>query len=144
VLDVGAGTGAITAPLLRAGLRVIAVEEHPGRAATLRRRFGHDIVVVQADAADLRLPRQPFHVVSNPPYGVTTALLRGLLHRGSRLESAHLVLQRQAAARWSGAGAPGAGRWSAHYAAVLGSPVPRSAFTPPPPVDSRILVLQRR
>ncbi len=76
VLDIGAGTGALTAPLVAAGARVVAVELHPGRAAALRRRFaGADVTVVRADAADLRLPRRPFRVVANPPFGVTTAVL---------------------------------------------------------------------
>ena len=71
VLDIGAGDGALTAPLLERGARVIAIELHPGRAAALRQRFGADIKVVQVDAADLRLPRRPFHVVANPPWAIT-------------------------------------------------------------------------
>ena len=74
VLDVGAGTGAITDPLVRRGARVVAIEVHPGRARLLRQRFGSAIVVVQADAADLRLPRHPYDVVANPPFGITTGL----------------------------------------------------------------------
>lgn len=144
VVDVGAGTGAITAPLVRAGLRVIAVEAHPGRAAALRTRFGDAVVVVQADAADLRLPRRPFHVVASPPYGITASLVRRLLQRGSRLESARLVVQDQAARRWASSGAPGVARWGADFAVGLGPRVPRAAFTPRPHVDSRVLVVARR
>ena len=144
VLDIGAGDGALTAPLLEIGARVIAVEAHPGRARDLRRRFGQDVVVVQADASDLRLPRRPFHVVANPPFGVTTALLRRLLHPRSRLVSAHLVLQEQAAARWVGPGAPGAARWGATFASERGRAVPRAAFCPRPHVNARVLVVRRR
>ena len=69
VLDIGAGTGAVTAPLVAAGARVIAVELHPERVAMLRERFaGDDVTVVRADVADLRLPRRPFRVVANPPF----------------------------------------------------------------------------
>ena len=57
VLDIGAGTGALTGHLLRAGARVVAVELHPGRAALLRQRFPQ-ITVVQADAAARRLRRR--------------------------------------------------------------------------------------
>jgi len=39
VLDIGAGEGALTGPLLDAGATVIAVELHPRRAATLRDRY---------------------------------------------------------------------------------------------------------
>ena len=144
VIDVGAGHGALTGQLAAAGARVIAVERHPARARYLRQRFGDRIVVVQADACDLRLPRQPYHVVANPPFGVTTALLRRLLQPGSRLRSAHLVLQHQAARRWSGRDAPGRARWVQTFAATRGPVIPRGAFRPRPPVDTRVLVIRRR
>jgi 23S rRNA (adenine-N6)-dimethyltransferase len=144
VLDIGAGLGALTAPLLDAGARVIAVEAHPGRAAELRRRFGTRVTVVRTDAGDLRLPTRPFHVVANPPYAATSAVLRRLLAPGSRLVSARLVVQAEAAARWASAAAPGAGRWQRRLVAELGPPVPRRAFVPPPSVRSQVLVLRHR
>jgi 23S rRNA (adenine-N6)-dimethyltransferase len=144
VVDIGAGGGALTEPLVASGARVIAVERHPGRASTLRSRFGRDITVVQADAADLRLPRRPFHVVANPPFAVTTAILRRLLHQGSRLQSAHLVLNVDAARRWASPSAPAARRWQREHEPALGARVPRRAFRPPPPSDCRLLHLHRR
>lgn len=144
VLDIGAGTGALTAPLVSTGARVIAVEQHPQRARALQDRFGDEIVLVRADAADLRLPRRPYHVVANPPFAITSDVLRRLLQRGSRLLSAHLVLQEAAARRWTSARAPGAGRWSQTHLASLGPALPRRAFTPPPRVAARVLVLRRR
>ncbi len=144
VLDVGAGRGAITAALVDAGAHVIAVELHRGRADALTDRFGDSVKVVRVDAADLRLPRRPFHVVANPPFAVSSALLRRLLSPHSRLVSARLVLQRQAAARWSGPGAPGARRWSRRFHVEVGASLPRRAFSPPPKVDTRILRVRRR
>ena len=143
VLDVGAGAGALTRPLLEAGARVIAVEAHPGRAAELRRRFGCEVVVVQADAADLRLPRRPYRVVANPPFAITTPLLRRLLQPGSRLLDAHLVVQEQAAHKWASRAAPAASRWQRTHRPSLGRRVPRNAFRPPPRVDTRILRIER-
>jgi 23S rRNA (adenine-N6)-dimethyltransferase len=144
VVDVGAGLGAITAPLVDVGARVVAVEMHPQRAQVLRERFGGRVIVVQADAADLRLPRRPYSVVANPPFGVTTALLRRVLQPGSRLLDAHLVLQEQAARRWASAAAPGGHRWGRTFAASTTLRVPRRAFRPPPPVDTRVLTVRRR
>ena len=46
VLDVGAGSGALTAALVRARARVVAVELHPARAEQLRCRFGPQVRVV--------------------------------------------------------------------------------------------------
>jgi 23S rRNA (adenine-N6)-dimethyltransferase len=144
VLDVGAGLGALTAPLVRAGAQVVAVELHPGRAEKLRRRFVDEpVTVVRADAADLRLPSRPFRVVSSPPYGISTALLKRLLAPGSGLVSADLVLQRAVVNRWTIGDAPGAGRWLQQYDLSIGLRLPRKAFTPPPQVDSAVLVVRR-
>jgi 23S rRNA (adenine-N6)-dimethyltransferase len=146
VLDLGAGDGALTAPLVAAGARVLAVEVHAGRAGALRERFaGCDAVtVVEADLADLRLPHRPFHVVANPPFGLTATVVRTLLAPGSRLVSAHLVLERTAVRRWSGPDAPGARRWGRRFAVSAGPAVPRSAFHPRPAVDTGVLVIRRR
>lgn len=137
VLDIGAGDGALTAPLVDLGARVVAFELHPGRAASLRRRFGDDVRVVQADAADLRLPRRPFRVVANPPWSITDPLLRRLLHPSSRLVRADLLLKRSATRRWTDLGTANGHRFH------TGLSVPRRAFRPPPPTDGRVLVIQR-
>jgi 23S rRNA (adenine-N6)-dimethyltransferase len=144
VVDIGAGLGAITAPLIATGANVIAVERHPGRAAELRSRFGRDVVVVQADAGELRLPRRPFHVVANPPFAATSAVLRRLLHPASRLVSARLVLDERAIARWAGSAAPAADRWQRRFDVVVGERLPRHAFDPPPDVRCRVIALRRR
>ncbi len=47
VLDVGAGEGVLTLALLAAGMRVVAVEAHPGRARTLRSATDGRAVVVE-------------------------------------------------------------------------------------------------
>jgi 23S rRNA (adenine-N6)-dimethyltransferase len=136
VLDIGAGQGALTGPLVRAGARVIAIELHPGRAEALRRRFPA-VTLVHADARTLRLPRQPFRVVASPPYGITAELLSLLLAPGSRLVAADLVLQRAAVRKYAARRVRG-GR------ITEGLAVPRRAFTPPPRVDSAVLVIRRR
>jgi 23S rRNA (adenine-N6)-dimethyltransferase len=138
VVDIGAGTGAITAELVARGARVIAVELHDDRARQLRERFGtNGVVVVQADAADLRLPRRPFRVVANPPFAITTPLLRRLLVRGNCLMTADLVLGRQAAVRWSRRSTP-------HFELSVAHNVARSAFIPRPAVDISVLHIERR
>jgi 23S rRNA (adenine-N6)-dimethyltransferase len=82
--------------------------------------------------------------VANPPFAVTTALVRRLLQPGSRLVTAHLVVPAHAATRWVGPTAPARQRWSRDFDVVLGARVPRQAFRPPPPVDARVLVIRRR
>jgi 23S rRNA (adenine-N6)-dimethyltransferase len=137
VLDIGAGDGALTAPLVDLGARVIAVELHPARAAALRRRFGDTVRVVEADAADLRLPRQAFRVVANPPWSITDPLLRRLLRPASLLVRADIILKRSATRRWAAVG-----RTRAHRLET-GPAVPRHAFRPSPPIDGRVLIIRR-
>jgi 23S rRNA (adenine-N6)-dimethyltransferase len=147
VLDIGAGTGALTGHLVRAGARVVAVELHPGRAALLRQRFPQ-ITVVQADAASLRLPGRPFRVVANPPYGITASLLDLLLAAGTRLVAADLVLQRAVVRKYADQHAghlrPAAARRARNYRMSAGLVLPRHAFLPPPRVDSAVLIVRRR
>ncbi len=145
VLDVGAGTGSITRALVAAGACVVAIELHPQRAEHLRNRFDQcDVTVVRADAADLRLPRRPFKVVSNPPFGIATSLVKRLVSPGSRLIRADLLVPWHAAQRWSSHSAPGRERWDRDFMVHLGRPPPRSAFRPPPPNDVAVLVVVRR
>jgi 23S rRNA (adenine-N6)-dimethyltransferase len=159
VIDVGAGTGSLTRHLLLAGARVLAVEVHPGRARALRPRCP-DATVVEADLRDFRWPYRPFRVVASPPYALSSALLRTLLARDSRLIAADLVLQRAAVRRFADAATDtagsavgnrrhargpvrasgSAGRWLIRP----GLSLPRRAFQPPPQIDSAVLVIRRR
>jgi 23S rRNA (adenine-N6)-dimethyltransferase len=136
VLDIGAGEGALTAHLVRAGARVVAVELNPRRAGVLRERFP-GVTVLHADATSMRLPGRPFRVVANPPYGISSTLLRTLLAPDSRLVAADLVLQRAVVRKY----AAGAAR---RFSLTAGLTLPRRAFLPPPHVDSAVLVIRRR
>ncbi len=136
VLDIGAGEGALTAHLVRAGARVVAVELNPRRAGVLRERFP-GVTVVHADATSIRLPGRPFRVVASPPYGISSSLLRTLLAPGSRLVAADLVLQRAVVRKY----ASGAAR---RFSLTAGLTLPRRAFLPPPQVDCAVLVVRRR
>jgi 23S rRNA (adenine-N6)-dimethyltransferase len=145
VLDIGAGSGALTEPLVRRGARVIAFELHPARAQELRQKFvNDDVVVVQADGSDVRLPRRPFRVVANPPFSIGVALLRRLTTPGSRLQRADIVVPRHMAERWVSGRGPGARRWEKDFVCSIGLALPRSAFTPPPPNGVAVLTIQRR
>jgi 23S rRNA (adenine-N6)-dimethyltransferase len=100
--------------------------------------------VVQVDAGDLRLPRRAFRVVANPPFALTTTVLRRLVAPGSRLVTADLVVPRHIAVRWSRLRAPGSVRWSQTFDARVTRLLPRVAFRPPPPGDTAVLRIERR
>jgi len=145
VLEIGAGTGALTDRLLAAADRVTAVERDPRLAAFLREEFAAEtdagrLTVLEGDALDIDLPEFSSSV-SNLPYGVSSELAFRLLPRGRPLV---LTFQRAFAERM--AADPGTdeyGRLSVtagHYADVtVVEPVPPEAFDPAPAVESAIV-----
>jgi 23S rRNA (adenine-N6)-dimethyltransferase len=133
VVDLGAGEGALTDPLARAGCRVLAVELHARRASALRVRYaGSQVAVLEVDLDDFRWPGHPFRVVANPPYAGINALVRRLLAAPALL-SADLVVA-EGAAR---------GLLRRHHRLESGPRVPRQAFRNRPPGDSRVLLIRR-
>jgi 23S rRNA (adenine-N6)-dimethyltransferase len=140
VVDLGAGTGALTLPLLAAGARVIAVELHARRACRLRAAVnGHAASVVECDLEDFVPPGRPFRLVANPPYALTAAVL-SFVAQSSHLTAADLVLQQAVVRRVVDQGRRDLRRFEARR----GLPLPRKAFIPPPPIDSAVLQLRRR
>lgn len=140
-LDLGAGYGALTGPLVGTGARVIAIELDPALVGRLRRRFGEEstVAVVEADLRVVPLPRRPFYVVANPPFALTTLLCRRLMSDPAvRLAGAELVLE-WGAAKWLTRPEPGdreAGRWAARYDIQLVRRIPTACFSPPPSSDA--------
>jgi 16S rRNA (adenine1518-N6/adenine1519-N6)-dimethyltransferase len=150
VLEIGAGTGALTDRLLAVADRVTAVERDESYAAFLREEFSDEIAaghldIVAGDALDTDLPEFSCSV-SNLPYGVSSEVTFRLLPAGKPLV---LMYQLEFAERM--AAAPGTseyGRLSVaaqHYADVeLVETVPRAAFDPQPRVESAVVRLTPR
>ena len=127
VLDIGAGFGRLTGPLLDAGARVVAVERDPKLARQLARRHPEARVVCD-DALTLALPRRPFRVVANLPFGISTATVRRLL-ASPHLERADLIVARGFALK---SGLP-ITRW-----------LPRTVFMPAPSTDAAVITFGGR
>lgn len=146
MLDIGAGRGALTLPLARTGARVIAIERDARVARTLAVRMSPwpRVSVVVADALVLPLPRRPFQVVANIPFGITMALLRRLVV--SPMWRADLVVEHSTGRRL--AACPPTrrelARWHRRFAFSLGPVLPAHLFTPAPPVNAVVLRLRRR
>jgi 23S rRNA (adenine-N6)-dimethyltransferase len=147
VLDLGAGAGALTAPLAASGARVIAVERDPDRIAPLRDRFAeHEQVrVVHGDIRTVPLPNRPYLVVASVPFAVTTVLLHRLLD-GSRLSGADLVVEWGPAKRLTAPRPrdPATAWWAVRYELSLMRRVPARCFAPRPSVDAAHLRIRPR
>ena len=153
VYEVGPGPGGLTRALLRAGANVTAVERDHRclpALAELAEAFPGKLRVIDADAMKIDPAAEigaPFHIVSNLPYNVGTALAVGWLSGESwppAWQSLTLMFQREVAERIVAAtGTNAFGRlailaqWRAK--ARIAMPVHRSAFTPPPKVMSAVV-----
>jgi 23S rRNA (adenine-N6)-dimethyltransferase len=146
VVDVGAGSGMLTLPLLAAGARVIAIEPDPILGARLRRACP----AAEVSSLDWRAagwPDEPFRVVANLPFAHAADICRSLLgDPGLPLRTADLIVEWDFAAKrarlW-----PSTARtvvWSAWYELTVVRRLPPSAFAPPPSVAAGILRARRR
>jgi 23S rRNA (adenine-N6)-dimethyltransferase len=149
VVEIGAGTGSLTEPILQRARRVIAIEIDPACTRYLRERYEHDprVDVVQANALRAPLPREPFRVVANLPFGSGTRILQRLLGDPSAsLTHAHVLLQFEAARKLAQVAPSTLAtlRWAPWWEFRLARRLSRQAFEPPPTVDAGLLAIERR
>ncbi len=147
-LEVGAGEGILTERLAGMFGQVIAYEVDPVPARRLAARLsGQANVQVQAsDFLTARPPREPFQVVGNAPFSVTSPIVDWCLDARA-MTSATLITQLEYARKRTG----GYGRWSlltvSSWPQVrweLRGRIGRGQFRPVPRVDAGILHLARR
>jgi 16S rRNA (adenine1518-N6/adenine1519-N6)-dimethyltransferase len=147
VVEVGAGIGTLTVELSRRTARVAAVEIDPAcvRALALTLRQHSNVDVVPGNILELpvaELVPAPYRVAGNIPYNLTGALFVHLLEQPVPPVRIDLLVQEEVAERIV---APPGG-WSlatlgvrVYGEAQLLLRVPRTAFVPPPRVDSALL-----
>jgi 23S rRNA (adenine-N6)-dimethyltransferase len=147
VLEIGAGSGRLTAELARVAGHVLAVEVDPRWVRELRGRLSDKVTVVQANALRLPLPAEPFRVVANLPFGQTTTFLHHLLDDPRvPLERADLVVEwgyaLKRAAVWPSTllGVT----WGAWWTFRIDRHLAASRFEPAPSVDAGLIVVARR
>ncbi|MDI6771555.1 MAG: 16S rRNA (adenine(1518)-N(6)/adenine(1519)-N(6))-dimethyltransferase RsmA [bacterium] len=153
VLEVGAGVGTLTVALARSGARVTAVEVDGRFMPVLRAVCSYypNVRIVHGDAMALTpemLPEAPDAVVANLPYAIASPLLINLLEAGLGRRFVVMVQHEVAGRIVAPPGGKSYGLLSvalqARAAAAIVARVPRSAFFPPPEVDSAIVRLEVR
>ncbi len=150
VLEIGPGLGTLTSELLRRAKNVIAVEFDRELAAKLPGQFpGTSLKVVNEDILSFDLESLPknYVVVANVPYYITSKIVQKLMTANNRPRIAVLLVQKEVARRI--AAEPGDMSILAISAQVfartsLGIEVPKQYFSPPPKVDSQVIILETR
>ncbi len=149
-IEIGPGTGALTAALARRADRVVAVEADRALAEATAAAFA-DRPHVRIEAGDAReldfsgpgLPR-PLAVAGNIPYHLTGLLVRRVLDAQPPPDRVVLMVQAEVAERL--VASPGGRDYGALTVLVTAAwsvrrlfRVPRGAFHPPPRVDSAVV-----
>lgn len=148
VLEIGPGLGTLTSELLRRAGKVIAVELDSDLARKLPAQFpGTSLEVVNQDILSFDLRRLPenYVVVANVPYYITSKIVQILTTAVNKPRAIVLLVQKEVAERMAAsAGDMSILAISAQvFARVrLGEMVPAEYFTPPPKVDSQVVVLE--
>jgi 16S rRNA (adenine1518-N6/adenine1519-N6)-dimethyltransferase len=173
VIEIGPGHGELTAPLAHAahgkrceifciekdhaligGLEVFAAQENVAAmgGADDRASAGPRVTIIEGDALKL-LPDMAttkisnYKIVGNIPYYITGKLLRTISECEHKPERTVLLIQKEVALRICAA-PPGMNRLAASVQfwadAEIIAQVPRKDFSPPPDVDSAVVVLNTK
>ena len=153
VLEIGPGLGTLTSSLLKfAGKngRILSVEFDENLAKKLPAQFpGKNLEIINADFLDFNLSELPknYKVAANVPYYITSKIVEKLLTSENKPSVAALLVQKEVAERMAAKASELSilAIASQIYAEVsLDILVPREFFTPPPKVDSQVVVLKSR
>lgn len=149
VLDLGAGKGALTTVLSQKVGKVFAVEYDPEFVEYLQNKFvqNPNVKIIHQDILKLRLPKEPFVVVSNIPYAITTPIMKMLLNNpSSRFQRGVIVMEKGAAKRFTAKTVkdPYVMAWRMWFDIRYVKDISRKNFSPPPQVDSALITIKRK
>lgn len=148
VLEIGPGQGALTGPLLERGWRVTAVEMDEELAGKLELRWpDRELTVVRADILAYELEGgEPWYVIGNLPYAITSPIVFHLLEEAGRVEVREIVIMVQKEVAERLAAAPGSKAYGALTVGVrlaagveILFDVGPGQFRPPPKVRSTVV-----
>jgi 23S rRNA (adenine-N6)-dimethyltransferase len=146
VVEIGAGSGMLTRPLLACGARVFAVE--PDRVHARRLRCACPLAQVrECSWRDHGWPEEPFKIVANLPFAEAADLCRALFSDPRLpLQTADLIVEWDFAAKrarlWPSTAQTVV--WSAWYELSVVRRLPPFLFAPQPSVAGGILRARRR
>jgi len=154
VIEVGAGTGTLTAALAGTGAHVIAYEVDRRLGPILSEvTSGLDVDIRIADATEVdfaeEFPQGVWSLIANLPYNVGTGLVLDVLRHAPAIVRMVVMVQREVAARLvAGVGDPAYGLPSVvvgiHGRSKILFRVPPQVFYPAPRVDSAVVGIDRR
>ena len=145
-VEIGPGLGTLTSSLLKRFEKVVAVEFDADLARKLPGSFpGKNLEVINQDFLkyDLDSLPQPYAVAGNIPYYITSPIIEHILAARNLPENVVLLMQKEVAERITDEKETLLSLKVKNRAdAKLGLVVMASEFTPPPKVNSQVLILK--
>ena len=145
-VEIGPGLGFLTSSLLRRFDKVIAVEYDAELAKKLPGSFpGKNLEVVAEDILkyDFSGLKEPYAVAGNIPYYITSPIIEKVLTVVPLAERVVLLMQKEVVERILASKETVLSLFVKNRAKVWAGPVVlRDEFTPPPKVDSQVLVME--
>lgn len=145
-LEIGPGLGTLTSSLLKRFSKVVAVEFDARLAENLPKSFpGKNLEVVHADILkfDFSQISGEYVVAGNIPYYITSPIIEKLLTASNKPERIVLLIQKEVAERILDEKETVLSLFVKNWANAFPGPVvAREEFTPPPKVDSQVIILE--
>lgn len=145
-IEIGPGLGFLTSSLLRRFGKVIAVEYDKNLAKNLPNSFpGKNLEVVEGDILKYDFGKivGPYVVVGNIPYYITSPIIMKVLTTPNLPRRVVLLMQKEVVERIVGKKETVLSLFVKNRARVSVGPVVRAKeFTPPPKVDSEVIVIE--
>jgi 16S rRNA (adenine1518-N6/adenine1519-N6)-dimethyltransferase len=103
VLEIGPGTGNLTAELVKTGNRVVAIEKDPEMASILEEKFhgtaNFELLAGDALAFDEGIILPPYKIAANLPFYMASPLIRKFLESKNPPASLTVIVQKEVAQR---------------------------------------------
>lgn len=145
LVEIGPGTGVLTAPLVAQTGHITVIEIDRDLGPRLAAQYGDALTLVQQDVLQVDFSGfgQNLRIVGNLPYNISSPLLLHLIAVADRVRDQHFMLQKEVVDRIVAGPGSDMGRLTVflqnHYQVVKLFDVPPEAFDPPPKVDSSVV-----
>ena len=145
LVEIGPGTGVLTAPLVAQTGHLTVIEIDRDLGPRLAAQYGDALTLVQQDVLQVDFSGfgQNLRIVGNLPYNISSPLLLHLIAVADRVRDQHFMLQKEVVDRIAAGPGSDMGRLTVflqnHYQVVKLFDVPPEAFDPPPKVDSSVV-----
>lgn len=158
IVEVGPGLGILTEELVKYSTKVIAIEKDRKLCEFLKKKFQAQIAagclkLINADALKIKPPTEPYYLIANIPYSITSPLLDHFIRdqfiarapHGNPPQLTVLMVQKEVAQKICSA--PPRMNVLALHVQTFGKPqilfyVSRNNFYPAPKVDSAVIKIE--